>query len=511
MKRLPIGIQTFREIIEGGYVYIDKTKYVLELIENYKYVFLSRPRRFGKSLLLDTIKEAFEGNRELFKGLYIYDKYDFSKYPVIKISWAGNLRSLEGIKSRILFLLEENQDRLGIRSEFKSDPASFFAEIIAKAYKKYKERVVVLIDEYDKPILDNIDKVGFAKEVREFLRGFYGIIKDSDEYIRFAMLTGVSRFSKVSIFSGINNLTDISLQSKFNNICGYLEENLLREFGEYFSNAGVDLEEVRKWYNGYNFGGRERVYNPFDILLFIDNDFEFKNYWFSTGTPSFLIKLLQEREFRLIDFENLEVDERILNSFDIEKIELETVLFQTGYLTIKKKEKFLDDTFYILSYPNKEVRKSFNDYVLDYLVERVSTKTKIQINLYKVLLLSDLDRLEGILRALFKSIPYNNFVKNQIARYEGFYASVLYAYFTGAGFDVIAEDTTNDGRVDLTVILGKKVYLFEFKVYDEEPLKQVIEKKYYEKYMSYEEVYGVGIKFNNETRNIDKYLWLKFK
>jgi len=511
MKKLPIGIQTFKEIRTENYIYIDKTKEVLELIQNYKYVFLSRPRRFGKSLLLDTIKEAFEGNKKLFEGLYIYNKYDFQKYPVIKISWAGNLRSLDGLKSRIKFLLKENEERLKIKCDFRDEPSNYFADLIIKVYRKYKRRVVVLVDEYDKPILDNIDKINFAREVREFLRGFYGIIKDSDEYIKFAMLTGVSRFSKVSIFSGINNLEDISLNEDFNNICGYLEENLLKEFGDYFNNIDVNMKEVKKWYNGYNFGGKDKVYNPFDILLFIRNHYQFKNYWFSTGTPSFLIKLLQDREFRLIDFEHLEVDEKILDSFDIDRIELETILFQTGYLTIKGKEKFLDDTFYILSYPNKEVKKSLNDYILDYLVERVSTKTKIQVSLYKVLLSSDLDRLEEILKALFKSIPYNNFVKNQIEKYEGFYASVLYAYFAGAGFEIIPEDTTNDGWIDLTVFLNGKVYLFEFKVYNEEPLKQIIEKKYYEKYMNYKEVYGIGIKFNNKTRNIDKYIWKKFK
>ena len=510
MKKLPVGIQTFKEIIKGNYVYIDKTKEVLELIKNYKYVFLSRPRRFGKSLLLDTIKEVFEGNKEIFKGLYICDKYDFEKYPVIKIAFSGNLNKEELIND-ITINLKRNQERLDVEYNNINDYAINFSELIKNTYQKYKKRVVVLIDEYDKPILDNIDKPEIAKECREILRRLYSQIKTNDEYIRFAFLTGVSRFSKVSIFSGINNLVDISLKSKFNNICGYLEENLLKEFGEYFKDADVNIEEVRKWYNGYNFGGKDKVYNPFDILLFIDNDYEFKNYWFSTGTPSFLIKLLQEREFRLIDFENLEVDEKILDSFDIERIELETILFQTGYLTIKGKRRKGIKTKYLLSFPNLEVKMSFNDYVLDWLVDSVSRKERIQSHLYDVLEIADLNRLEEILKALFKSIPYNNFVRNQIARYEGFYASVLYAYFTGAGFDVIPEDTTNDGRIDLTVILGDKVYLFEFKIYDEEPLKQILEKKYYEKYMDYKEVYGVGIKFNNEARNINKYIWKKFR
>ncbi|RUM62058.1 MAG: hypothetical protein DSY59_00845, partial [Persephonella sp.] len=223
MKRLPIGISTFRKIREGGYIYIDKTKEILNLIQDYNYVFLSRPRRFGKSLLLDTIKEAFEGNKELFKGLYIYDKYDFTQHPVIKIAFSGNLNKEELI-NEIISNLKEIQEKLDVECDMTEDYAIFFSELIREVYKKYKKKVVILIDEYDKPILDNIDRAEVAKECRDILRRFYSQIKTNDEYIRFAMLTGVSRFSKVSIFSGINNLTDISLQSKFNNICGYLEE-----------------------------------------------------------------------------------------------------------------------------------------------------------------------------------------------------------------------------------------------------------------------------------------------
>ena len=300
MKKLPTGIYTFRDIREDNYVYVDKTKEAYELINNYRYVFLSRPRRFGKSLFLDTLREIFRGSKELFKDLYIYDKHDFEPHPVIKISWAGDLKSLEAVKKWALLELKINQKELNIQCEDKDNPSTCFKELIEKAYHKYGKKVVILIDEYDKPILDNIEKenLDIAKQNREFLRGFYTIIKDSDAYIRLAFLTGVSRFSRVSIFSGLNNLVDISLNPKYAEICGFTHNNLKNEFKEYLE--GVDLEEVRKWYNGYNFLGKNKLYNPFDILQFIDNDYRFSNYWFKTGTPSFLIKMLKDRNYNVL-------------------------------------------------------------------------------------------------------------------------------------------------------------------------------------------------------------------
>ncbi|WP_457639908.1 ATP-binding protein, partial [Persephonella sp.] len=260
MKRLPIGIQTFRQIREQNYVYVDKTKEVINLINNYKYVFLSRPRRFGKSLFLDTLKETFEGNKELFEGLYIYDKYDFESFPVIKISWSGNFQTLEKLEETAIDIFKQNQRKLGIKCDNTKSPESCFRQLIELSYEKYKKTVVILVDEYDKPILDVIDNIEQAKINREFLKGLYTIIKDYDAYIRFAFLTGVSRFSRVSIFSGLNNLEDISLNPNFAYICGFTHNDLLTEFKDYLQD--IDLEQVRKWYNGYNFLGEEKVYNP---------------------------------------------------------------------------------------------------------------------------------------------------------------------------------------------------------------------------------------------------------
>jgi len=315
IKRLPISISTFKKIIEGDYLYIDKTKEAYDVISNNNYAFLSRPRRFGKSLFLDTLKEIFQGNRELFKGLYIYDKWDWSvQYPVIKISFSGDLRNIEGVKRNIRNTLKYNQRNLGIVCDEIQEYDTCFSDLISHAYVKYNQRVVILIDEYDKAILDNLDQMEVAKENREILKSFYGVMKDNDQYIQFVFLTGVSKFNKASIFSGLNNLRDISLLPQFGTVCGYTQNDIETTFLPYLE--GVDLQKLKIWYNGYNFLN-DKVYNPFDILLFIDSHCEFSDYWFNTGTPNFLVKLFQEQSYNLAQFENLRVPLSILNGMGV--------------------------------------------------------------------------------------------------------------------------------------------------------------------------------------------------
>ncbi|NEW60125.1 AAA family ATPase [Sulfurovum sp. bin170] len=506
MKKLPIGISTFSKIIEQNYLYIDKTDIALDLIENYHYTFLSRPRRFGKSLFISTLKEIFEGNKKLFEGLYIYDKWDWEeKYPVIKISFGGS-RSTDELKQSILKNLDFSQKNLGVTCQENYDYATCFSDLIQKSYEKYQKPVVILIDEYDKPILDNLDQMEVAIECREILKRLYTQIKENDRYIKFAFLTGVSKFSRASIFSGLNNLTDISMKPKYGNICGYTQNDIETTILPYLQ--GVDLERLKEWYNGYNFL-KDRVYNPFDILLFIDNDFVYDNYWFNTGTPSFLIKLFKQNQYNLAKFENIEVGKELVNSFDIEDISLETVMFQAGYLTIKEVEHFGDNIVYYLTFPNIEVKKSFNDYILTNYFIQANRKTKVQISLYRQLSRAKLDELETTFKSLFASIAYNNFTKNDIQNYEGFYASVVYAYFAGAGFDrIVAEDATSDGRIDLSVFIDDKVYIFEFKVDGSSAMKQIKDKKYHEKYMSrYSEIYLVGVEFDKESRSLCRFEW----
>ncbi|NOZ91041.1 MAG: AAA family ATPase, partial [Epsilonproteobacteria bacterium] len=435
MKKLPIGISTFQKIIKDNYLYIDKTKEAYEIITNHTYLFLSRPRRFGKSLFLDTLKEIFQGNKELFEDLYIYDKWDWSQsYPVIKISFSGDMKTPQNLKNTILAILKDNQENLGVDCDKDNTYDNCFRELIRKTHQKYNKRVVILIDEYDKAMLDNLENMEIAKANREILRAFYGVIKDSDQHIKFVFLTGVSKFAKANIFSGLNNIRDITLLPRFGKICGYTQLDIETTFLPYLQ--GVDLEKLKLWYNGYNFLN-DKVYNPFDILLFIDSDCQFDNYWFNTGTPSFLIKLFEKKLYNLAEFENLQVPKSLLNAFNIEEINLETVMFQSGYLTIKEVVQKRNRIEYILTYPNLETKMSFNDYLLDYFVRDHIRKNEVQNGLLDILEISDLDSLKEVLQSLFASIAYNNFTKNDIENYEGFYASVVYAYFEGAGFDKI--------------------------------------------------------------------------
>jgi hypothetical protein len=503
MKKLPIGIQTFEKIINENCYYVDKTPFIKKL-EQGGYYFLSRPRRFGKSLFLDTIKEAFSGNKELFKGLYIYDKWDWSKkHPIIKISFAiGTNNNSEKLRSTISFNLKNVAYDYKINLEEEELNQKFY-ELIRKLYEKYNEKVVILVDEYDKPILDAIEDIEYAKENREILKDFYSVLKDADPYIKLAFLTGVSRFSKVSIFSGLNQLNDITLDPNFATICGYTQADLETVFADRIKD--FDKEEVRRWYNGYSWLG-EKVYNPFDILLLFDKKI-FRPYWFESGTPTFLIKLFKQNKYYLPKVENLKVGEELLSNLDIDNIRPENLLFQTGYLTIKDVIEEPTERIYILSYPNFEVKKSFNSYFLTNLIPDPTVKIETDIAIKSVLRDNQIEKLKDILRRFFASIPYDWYRKNDLESYEGFYASIVYALFSGAGFETIAEDTTNEGRIDLTVIYNNKVYIIEFKVVEDQPektaLKQVEEKKYYEKYLGkYEEVYLIGIEFSKKDRNI---------
>jgi len=502
MKNLPVGIQTFSKIIEDDYLYIDKTELARSLIERYEYVFLSRPRRFGKSLFLDTLKNIFEGKQKLFQGLLIEKQWNWDiKYPVIKISFSGGIHSKEDLEEDLLHILKSNEERLELVCEDKSKAKYFFAELIKKAFQKYQQKVVILIDEYDKPILDNIENIPEAIIIRDGMRDFYTKIKENDEYLRFTFLTGVSKFSKVSLFSGLNNLEDISLNPDYGNVCGYTQHDVDTVFAPYLE--GIDMEEVKRWYNGYNFFG-DKVYNPYDILLFIKNQKMFKNYWFETGTPKFLIDLIKKNNYFVPKFSGLETDESLVNSFDIENLDLETILFQAGYLTIKRLIPSEMGVVYELGFPNKEVQISFNNYILRSMTSG-SEKEPIRRELLAFINAGDVGSLEDVIKRLFASIAYNNFTNNYIESYEGFYASVLYAYFASTGVDIIAEDVSNKGRIDLTLKAKGRTFLFEFKVSDQEPLEQIKKMKYYEKYDG--ERYIIGIVFDPKARNVSKFEW----
>ena len=512
LKKLPIGIQTFSDIRKDDYVYVDKTDIAFNLIESYRYAFLARPRRFGKSLFLDTLRNIFEGNKELFKGLAIEDKWDWNvSYPVITISFAeGKITSAKDLEDKFeeIFLL--NQKKLDVTCQYKASDRRCFSELIRKANEKYNQNVVILVDEYDKPILDNITKPEIAESIRDGLVNFYSVIKGSDEFIKFAFLTGVSKFTRTSLFSGLNNLVDISLDEDYGDICGYTQNDVETTFKPYLD--GVDMSELKSWYNGYNFLGSD-MYNPFDILLFISKKHKYQNYWFETGTPTFLIELIKKNNYFLPALTNLKVDEKLLSSFDINNLDFEVILYQSGYLTIDKVEtSIFGSPEYLLKIPNKEVKRSLSDIIIVDLYKDknvIPNKTAI----YKSLLENDMDKFKSSLHSMFAAIPYNNYTKNDLASFEGFYASIIFIYLQSLGFHIIGEDVTNKGRIDLTIKMDNTIYIIEFKVDTKEnALKQIKEKKYYEKYLNdNKNIYLIGIGFNTDDKNISEFEWEKFQ
>ena len=424
-KNLPLGINTLSMLRENNCVYVDKTEIAHRLIRIPGRFFLSRPRRFGKSLFVDTLKEIFEGNQKLFEGLYIYDQWDWSrKFPVIKIDFAGGvLKNRQELDQKINGILLKTAQSLGVDYELE-DIQGRFGEIIAGAYQRFGERTVVLVDEYDKPILDNIDNPPIAAQMREGLKNLYSVLKEQDANLQFVFMTGVTKFSKVSLFSGVNQLTDITIDTRYSSICGYTETDLTESFGEHL--AGVDREAVRSWYNGYNWTGSESVYNPYDILMFIDKRKIFRNYWFETGSPSFLVKLFQAKCY-----------------------------------------------------------------------------------------FGDVNGFISTVRSLFASIPWRNFTNNDLANFEGYYASVLYAFLSSLNARIIPEDITNYGQADITAILGDHVYVMEIKVVDGEivkenlALKQIRECNYAQKYRGEpgKTVHEVGLVFSRSKRNLIQADW----
>lgn len=504
-KKLPIGIQTFREIREEGYYYVDKTGIARQLVEEGKYYFLSRPRRFGKSLFLDTLAELFAGNEPLFQGLAIHDHWDWGRrYPVIRISFGGGvLQSLAALEVRIGNLLEVNAQRLGVRPFQAPDIPGCFAELIRETERLHGQRVVILVDEYDKPILDNLTRPETACEMRDGLRNLYSVIKDSDAHLRFAMLTGVSKFSKVSLFSGLNNLNDITLDAKYSAICGYTDEDVDTVFAPEL--RGLDREVIRQWYNGYNWTGTP-VYNPFDLLLLFAKR-EFRPYWFETGTPTFLIEqLLRQRTFTP-DLSRVVAMETLLSSFDVDYMPVEALMFQTGYLTVDSLLCMGARTEYTLKYPNLEVQASLNSALLEGLTGDPSLPGRQTGQLYRLLLANDFGGLQRLFTAFFASIPHDWYRNNPITRFEGYWASVFYSHFAALGLDIRLEDTTSHGRIDMTVLFNGAVYLFEFKVVElmaeGKALQQIQERGYAEKYRARgEPIYLIGVEFSHRQRSV---------
>ena len=399
--------------------------------------------------------------------------------------------------------LDAVERRTGVASDYATGPERF-AHLLEALHDHAGQPVAVLIDEYDKPILDALEVPDIARANRDFLRGLYAVIKDSDAHIRFTFITGVSKFSKVSLFSGLNNLTDITLEPEYSALCGYTDTDLDAVFAPEL--PGLDRDQIRDWYNGYSWLGDEKVYNPFDILLLFRRH-RFAAYWFETGTPTFLVEMLFKRRVSSLALGEMEGSDELLSTFDVDHIATEALLFQTGYLTITDEEDFGGEPVYRLGYPNREVRQSLNRSLLRYLVRDSTRQMANSVQLYRLLEANDFAELETLFHAFFASIPYEWYTNNDIADYEGYYASVFYSYFAGLGLDITVEDSSSHGRLDMAVLFNSNIYLFEFKVVEMASagaaMAQLQERRYADKYRALgQPIYLIGVEFSKDTRNL---------
>ena len=507
-KKLPLGLQDFRGIIEGGYKYIDKTEYIHRIASTGKYHFLSRPRRFGKSITISTLQELYSGSKELFKGLWIEDKWDWSrKHPVVRFSFTSiGFQSL-GLTAALNQELNNQAKAFGFSLENEGN-AGKLKELITKLAQENK--VVILIDEYDAPIINYLGKeTDKAYQNRELLKEFYTVLKDLDSSIELVFLTGVSKFSKVGIFSGLNNLTDLTMQSDFATMLGYTQRELEENFAEEIQAAATHLNlstgellaQMRLWYNGYCFQANAgRVYNPVSCNLFFYEK-EFKNFWFATGTPTFLVNLLKQEG--IFDLYFPPINTSGFESFDLDRLKPIAILFQTGYLTIQEKD---EDGLIQLDYPNKEVRDSMLEILIEAFVGvDAELSTSLIIRMRNAFRANDLELVIRILRGVFKGLPY--FLHEKYP--EKFFHAAIHLLFSYLGIRIQSEVCISDGRVDSLVETDTRVYILEYKL-DESAkvaLEQIKLKKYHQAYWEKgKKMIGVGVNFSSETRNIEDWV-----
>ncbi|MCY4313513.1 MAG: AAA family ATPase [Gammaproteobacteria bacterium] len=511
-RPLPIGIQTFSVLREEGCYYVDKTSLIRELVRGGRHYFLSRPRRFGKSLLVDTLKELFEGNEPLFRGLDIHPHWDWSvRHPVVRLSFGGGSYDQPGsLESSLLNQMNIIERRAGLSSgaELLSGPEKL-QDLLDRLHHDTGKRVVVLVDEYDKPVLDVIDQPDMAVANRKYLRGIYGTVKDCANDVRFVFVTGVSMFTKTSLFSEMNNLKGISMDPRYATICGYTETDLNTVFAPEL--PGLNPEEIRRWYNGYHWRGSEKVYNPYDVLLLFDER-EFKPHWFETGSPEFLYRLLTERNMSPMQLENLVTDEELVSRFDVKDIRVDSLLFQTGYLTIAGEDRRSDHVQYRLDYPNYEVRRSFNKGLLEHFARHRINAVRHGEELARLLGENDFAGFAVKFRSFLARVPYPWHDSGGLGRYESWYASMLYMGFRATGVGLEVEPMSSRGRADMAVFHGGQVFVFEFKVAEDgsrvkdaldRAIAQIREKDYAEQYRDRgEPIHLVGMVFVPDKRNL---------
>ena len=519
LKNLPIGISDFESIINEGYLYIDKTERIYELISGGKYYFLSRPRRFGKSLLISTFYNIFRGKKELFEGLYIYDSdFEWEEYTIIRLDFNGisntNPKILEeDIKIALNKILKRKEIEPVLNN---NSIQTFFTEVIDRIYEKYQKDIVFLIDEYDKPIIDHIGKgkeeLEIADENRELLKSFYGVLKESEVVTktRFVFITGITKFSKVSIFSELNNLTDLTMDEDYSEILGITEEEInknLTPYIDYFCNEkGIKCdelrEELRDYYNGYRFSSKDtRVYNPFSLFSSLRSR-NIRNYWFETGTPTFLINLIKEQNINIPKYEKLDVSETLFSIYEISNLNVLPLMFQSGYLTIRDYES--DIRLYHLGFPNREVKTSFTENLFyDYSAIRDNSKFRL---IERAIKKGDIDKAIEIMKSIYSEIPYTLMRKDRLN--ESYFHTIFYLIIAASGVGITSEILTSKGRIDIVIETRDRYYITEFKCNQDSSIaiEQIRENKYYEPYKNKgKAIILLGINFSTKKRNISDY------
>ncbi|KZX10283.1 ATP-binding protein [Methanobrevibacter curvatus] len=520
---LSLGIATLNDIIENNKIYVDKT----EIIEKFiglkrKYYFLSRPRRFGKSLLVNTLKELFEANKELFKGLYIYDKWDWTiSYPVIHLDLSklksNNKETLEISLNFYLDRIAKNFN-ITLQGSYSNDK---FTELIEEVSKSFGKNVVVLIDEYDKPIINNISDKKLSEDIRDGLKDFYAALKGADSKLEFVFITGVTKFTKVSIFSDLNNLVDLTMDPICSKICGYTHTELEKNFKNNIINSGKNynllenqlIDYIKDWYDGYSWDGENFLYNPFSILSFFHYN-TFNTYWFETGTPSFLMDIIKlDNNVNLLFNNNLTLS-GTYPSFDINNFDLKTILLQSGYLTIKDKKLSPGELpIYNLDFPNKEVKESFFTYVLGNYTNKSSEDIYfLSKSMFNQLINLNEDGFQQSLEILFSNINYS--LHSRLNDLESFYHILFLSWMKIIGFDIQGEIIQLKGRLDAVLVKENIAIILELKFSKtksmdkllDEAINQIINKDYYKPYQDKKLILvGITIKNKEVKCRIEKY------
>jgi hypothetical protein len=508
---LSTGRQSFRDLRESNCIYVDKTQLIYNIVTQGKMYFLSRPRRFGKSLIVSTLAELFKGSRELFKDTWIEDKWDWTKQsPIIHISFSSVAYENQGLEAGIRQFLLKLYKKNNVDYNGENNLKTLFTDLIEALHDKHG-KVVILIDEYDKPLIDYMEfhKLEQAKTNQDILALFYSGLKDCDEFIRLLFITGVSKFTKVSLFSKLNNLTDLTVHPAFAALTGYTKEEVELYFEDYIQdtltalteyNRAELLEEIRLWYNGYSWDGKTRMYNPYDIMLFFSNK-DFQSFWFQTGTPTFLLEKMFHQNFYQV--EDIETNLSFLDEYSLDNLEITSLMFQGGYLTIKESRGKGE---VVLSYPNQEVKEAIYSILISKMGKPVGGGGITVQHLNKAFLKNDLERVKTILTTLFENLTYDVYTHQTVQQVEGFYHGLIYILFKYLGIHVQSEVHTTRGRADAIVETPTHIYFLEFKINSDgvTALQQIKTKKYANAYAADSRIkIGIGINFNAPNRELD--------